>query len=109
MISQVPGGTQDSHTPLVESAWLGLKSLDIEPVFHKGGCTNANVAVSKGIPSICLGRAFAPDENRKNVMNHSVHEKFPITDSYKAVQQAFMVLMMAAGIDGETTSVVEGK
>ena len=33
-------------------------------------------------------------------MNHSVHEKFPITDSYKAVQQAFMVLMMAAGIDG---------
>ena len=41
LISQVPGGTQDSHTPLVESAWLGLKSLDIEPVFHKGGCTNA--------------------------------------------------------------------
>ena len=40
-------------------------------------------------------------------MNHSVHEKFPITDSYKAVQQAFMVLMMAAGIDGETNSVVE--
>ena len=109
LISQVPGGTQDSHTPLVESAWLGLKSLDIEPVFHKGGCTNANVAVSKGIPSICLGRAFAPDENRKNIMNHSVHEKFPITDSYKAVQQAFMVLMMAAGIDGETNSVVEGK
>ena len=109
LISQVPGGTQDSHTPLVESAWLGLKSLDIEPVFHRGGCTNANVAVSKGIPSICLGRAFAPDENRKNIMNHSVHEKFPITDSYKAVQQAFMVLMMAAGIDGETNSVVEGK
>lgn len=109
LISQVPGGTQDSHTPLVESAWLGLKSLGIEPVFHKGGCTNANVAVSKGIPSICLGRAFAPDENRKNIMNHSVHEKFPITDSYKAVQQAFMVLMMAAGIDGETNSVVEGK
>ena len=42
-------------------------------------------------------------------MNHSVHEKFPITDSNKAVQQAFMVLMMAAGIDGETNSVVEGK
>ena len=92
-----------------KSLWLGLKSLDIEPVFHKGGCTNANVAVSKGIPSICLGRAFAPDENRKNIMNHSVHEKFPITDSYKAVQQAFMVLMMAAGIDGETNSVVEEK
>lgn len=38
-------------------------------------------------------------------MNHSIHEKFPITGSYKAIQQAFMVLMMAAGIDGEFDSI----
>lgn len=109
IISEVPGGLQDSHAPLVESAWLGLKSLNIEPSFHKGGCTNANVAVAKGIPSICMGRAFAPDELSKKVLNHSIHEKFPVVDAYKAVQQAFMVLMMAAGIDGETESVVEEK
>lgn len=51
------------------------------------------------------GRAYAPDENSKNIMNHSIHEKFPITGSYKAIQQAFMVLMMAAGIDGEFDSI----
>lgn len=106
LISDVPGGVQDANSPLVEAAFLGLLSLGIEPVFNKGGCTNANVAIAKKIPAICMGRAFAPDENSKDVMNHSIHEKFPIAGAYKAVQQAFMVLMMAAGIDGEFDSVV---
>ena len=100
LISSVPGGTQDMHAPLVETAYMGLSHLGVEPVIHRGGCTNANVAVAKGLPALCMGRAYAPDENSKNIMNHSIHEKFPITGSYKAIQQAFMVLMMAAGIDG---------
>lgn len=107
LISHVPGGTQDANAPLVEAAYLGLKSLGIDPVFYKGGCTNANVAVAKGLPSICMGRAFAPDENSKNIMNHSVQEKFPIAGAYKAVQQAFLVLVLAAGIEGETASVIK--
>lgn len=106
LISDVPGGVQDADSPLVETAYLGLKSLGIEPVFNKGGCTNANVAIAKQIPAICMGRAYAPDENSREIMNHSIHEKFPIEGAYKAVQQAFMVLMMAAGIDGEFDSIV---
>lgn len=106
LISDVPGGTQDPNSPLVETAYLGLKHLGVEPVFYKGGCTNANVAVAKGIPAICMGRAYAPDENSKNIMNHSIYEKFPLEGAYKAIQQAFMVLIMAAGIDGEFDSVV---
>ena len=102
LISSVPGGTQDMHAPLVETAYMGLSHLGVEPVIHRGGCTNANVAVAKGLPALCMGRAYAPDENSKN---HSIHEKFPITGSYKAIQQAFMVLMMAAGIDGEFDSI----
>ena len=105
LISSVPGGTQDMHAPLVETAYMGLSHLGVEPVIHRGGCTNANVAVAKGLPALCMGRAYAPDENSKNIMNHSIHEKFPITGSYKAIQQAFMVLMMAAGIDGEFDSI----
>ena len=106
LISDVPGGTQDAGSPLVETAYLGLKSLGVEPVFSKGGCTNANVAISKKIPAICMGRAYAPDENSKEIMNHSVNEKFPVKGAYLAVQQAFLVLMMAAGMDGEFDSVV---
>ena len=107
LISEVPGGVQDANSPLVETAYLGLKSLGIEPAFNKGGCTNANVAIAKKIPAICMGRAFAPDENSQNIMNHSIHEKFPVAGAYKAVQQAFMVLMMAAGIDGQFDSIVK--
>lgn len=105
-LGEVPGGTQSPNLPLVEAAYLGLKSLDIEPVFGKGGCTNANVAISKKIPSICMGRAFAPDEKSKEVRNHSINERFPVEGAYKAVQQVFMVLLMAAGIPGEFDSVM---
>ena len=93
--------------PLVEAAYLGLCSLGVEPVFRKGGCTNANVAISMGIPALCMGRAYAPDEDSQNVLNHSVHEKLPMEGAYKAVQQVLMVLLMAAGIDGEFSSVLE--
>lgn len=105
-LGEVPGGTQDVHIPLVEFAFLGLSHLGIEPVFAKGGCTNANVAVAKKIPALCMGRAFAPDEESKNILNHSLEEKFPIAGSYKAVQQVLMVLLLAAGIDKELDSII---
>ena len=54
-----------------------------------------------------MGRAYAPDEDSQNVLNHSVHEKLPMEGAYKAVQQVLMVLLMAAGIDGEFSSVLE--
>ena len=106
LISEIPAGSQDPNSPLVETAFLGLTHLGVEPVFFKGGCTNANVAISKNIPAICMGRAYAPDENSKHILNHSIHEKFPVNGAYMAVQQVFMVLMMAAGIDGEFPSIV---
>lgn len=106
LLCDVPAGKQDANSPLVEAAYLGLNYLNVKPVFYKGGCTNANVAISKKIPAICMGRAYAPDENSQNIMNHSICEKFPIEGAYKAVQQAFMVLMMAAGIEGEFPSIV---
>ena len=107
IVSSIPGGTQDTHAPLVEAAYLGLSSLGVEPVFGRGGCTNANVAIAKGIPALCMGRAYAPDEESKNIMNHSVHEKFPIHGSYKAVQQVLMMLLMAAGVEGGFPSILE--
>lgn len=107
IVSSIPGGTQDAHAPLVEAAYLGLSSLGVEPVFGRGGCTNANVAIAKGIPALCMGRAYAPDEESKNIMNHSVHEKFPIHGSYKAVQQVLMMLLMAAGVEGGFPSILE--
>lgn len=42
------------HAPLVETAYMGLSHLGVEPVIHRGGCTNANVAVAKGLPALCM-------------------------------------------------------
>ncbi|MNC35740.1 Peptidase dimerization domain protein [compost metagenome] len=107
IVGEVPGGTQSAHAPLVEAAYCGLKSLGIDPVFGKGGCTNANISISKGIPAICLGRAYAPDEESKNIKNHSIHEKFPLAGADKAVKLLFMTLLMAAGLDDQFDSIVE--
>lgn len=107
IVGEVPGGTQSIHAPLVEAAYCGLESLGIEPAFGKGGCTNANISIAKGIPAICLGRAFAPDEESKNIKNHSIHEKFPLAGADKAVKLVLMTMLMATGLDGQFDSVVE--
>ena len=106
ILCDIPGGTQDAHSPLVETAWLSLNALEANPWLEEGGSTNANIAISKGIPALCMGRAWAPDENSKRVHNHSLDEKLHIVNAHKAVQHLALVLLMAAGIDGEFGSIV---
>jgi len=106
ILCDIPGGTQDAHSPLVETAWLSLSALEATPWLEEGGSTNANIAISKGIPALCMGRAWAPDENSKRVHNHSLDEKLHIVNAHKAVQHLALVLLMAAGIDGEFGSIV---
>lgn len=109
VLCDIPGGVQDPHMPLVESAWLSLNYLGVEPQLAEGGSTNANIAIGKGIPALCMGRAYAPDENSRNIHNHSLDEKFPVTGAYRAVQHAALMLLMAAGIHGQTEPVMEGR
>ena len=106
VVGEIPGGAQPATSPLVEAACRGLKSLGIEPVLAKGGCTNMNISLSQGIPAICIGRAFAPDEESRNVLNHSIHEKFPLAGADKPVKLLLMTLLMAAGLEGHFDSVV---
>lgn len=108
-VGGTPGGAQPATSPLVEAAYCGLKSLGIEPVFAKGGCTNANISIAKGIPAICIGRAFAPDEESKNVNNHSIRERFPLQGADKPVKLLMMTIVMAAGLEGQFPSVIGGR
>lgn len=105
-VGGTPGGVQPASSPLVEAAYCGLKSLGIEPVLAKGGCTNANVSIAKGIPAICIGRAFAPDAQSKDVKNHSIHERFPLAGADKPVKLLLMMIAMAAGLEGQFDTVV---
>ena len=107
-ICDIPGGAQDAHSPLVEAAWLSLSALEVSPWLEQGGSTNANIAISKGVPALCMGRAWAPDENSKRVHNHSLDEKLHIVNAHKPVQHIAQMLLMAAGLDGEFGSIVKG-
>ena len=106
VLGEIPGGAQPSDSPLVQAAARGLEFLGIAPKLAKGGCTNANVAIAHGIPAICLGRAYAPDEESRNIFNHSIHEKFPLAGADKPVKLLLMTLLMAAGLEGQFDSVV---
>jgi tripeptide aminopeptidase len=106
-LCDIPGGSQDPHMPLVEGAWMALDFLGVEPSLAEGGSTNANRAIGKGIPALCLGRAYAPDENSRQIHNHSLDEKYPVKGAFKAVQLAALMLLMAAGVKGETGSIMD--
>ncbi len=107
LIGSMPGGEQDADSPLVQAAWLSLEHLGVTPSLSKGGCTNANVAIAKGIPALCIGRAWAPDAESRKSYNHSLDERYPIAGAYKPVQQALLVLLSAAGVYGAVDSVLK--
>ena len=86
--------------PLVEAARLSLENVGVEPVMLEGGSTNTNVAIYKGIPALCMGRAYAPTKETKTIYNHTVGERFPVAGAYKAIQHAATILMMSAGLEG---------
>ncbi|MBR0115103.1 MAG: hypothetical protein IJM11_07990, partial [Firmicutes bacterium] len=99
-ISITPGGKQDPHCALVEASQMALEELGVKGFLSQGGSTNANIAISRGIPAVCLGRGFVPEGQSGNIRNHSVDEFFPLYNAHKAVQHALLVLLMAAGVDG---------
>jgi len=92
----VGAGKQDEHAPIVEANHEVIKYLGYDPLWIQGGCTNANVPISQGIPALCLGIG---DEDNKV---HTLDEYFPIKDSYKGAQQTLLLALILSGIEGKT-------
>ena len=100
----VPAGTQDPHAPLVEAAFLAAKAVSEDPSIVKllnGGCVNGNMAIARGLPCVTLGEG--PRVN--NV--HNLNESFDPEGSWRLPQEILLTLLLAAGIDGETESVLK--
>ena len=99
----VPAGTQDIHAPLVEATYLAAKHLSPDPdkvEFTKGGCVNGNMAVSRGLPCVTIGGG--PIDSKC----HNLEEFYPIENSHKCPQEVMLLLLMAAGIEGKTPSLL---
>ncbi len=97
---EVPAGVQDCHIPMVEACYSAIKYLGVEPEFAHGGSTNANIAIGKGLPAICIGRGWYPEGTDKNTRNHTLLEQYPIPGAYKPVQETFLMALLCAGVEG---------
>ena len=96
----VPAGTQDVHSPMVESTYAVLESLGVKGNFSAGGSTNCNMAIDKGIPAVCIGRGYYPEGADKDNKVHNLGEKYPVKGAYLGVQQLMLTALMCAGIEG---------
>ena len=101
IVCDVPAGTQDEHAPIVESVYAVIEHLGVTPKLVRGGCTNCNVAIDKGIPAICISHTYSPDGIPANI--HSVDEKFPIAGAFKAVQETYLMALLCSGVEGIDT------
>lgn len=94
----VPAGHQDAHAPMVDSLCAILRHMDLEPVLLPGGATNCNITIAQGIPSVCMGTNYFPTGKEVPTMDHTLAERFPIEGAYKAVQAAFLMTVLWAGL-----------
>jgi acetylornithine deacetylase/succinyl-diaminopimelate desuccinylase-like protein len=99
----VPAGDQDLHAPLVESTYLAAKLVSEDPgkvKFAASGCVNGNIAVAKGLPCVTVG------DGPKECNVHNLAESFDPEGCWRLPQEVFLLTLLAAGIDGETDSVI---
>ena len=82
---EIPAGSQNEDCRIIQSTKAVTKSLGIEPCLKPGGCTNANMAITRKIPAVCLGRGgqeygthtlnewHLPMEHLPSLFGHQLH------------------------------------
>lgn len=97
----VPAGSLNPHDPIVEATWAAIQHLGEEPRLLEGGPTNASIPISLGIPAVCIG-----DGGVDTFCHNAALERFPIQDTWKMPQLGLLVALAAAGVAGETDSIL---
>jgi acetylornithine deacetylase/succinyl-diaminopimelate desuccinylase-like protein len=97
----VPAGSLSQNDPICEAAYLATEYVGKTPSFSEGGPTDASFPIGAGIPSVCLGGGEV------DTHSHSASkERFPIKDTEKGLQVAFIVSCLVGGIPGKLDSVL---
>ncbi len=104
-VVDIPAATQDQHSPIIEGFHALLESMGEEPVFLRGGATNASICIGAGIPAICMGSHWAPGGEIINTMDHTLQERFPIQGAYRGVQALLAAALLCTGTN-ETKSII---
>ncbi len=94
----VPAGHQDAHAPMVENLAAILQHMGLKPTLLPGGATNCNITIARGIPSVCMGMTWSPDNSNIATLDHTLAEWFPVEGAYKGVQALVLMILMQAGM-----------
>jgi tripeptide aminopeptidase len=75
-------------------ASLALRHVGVEPILGIPASTDANVAISLGIPALTLGPGGASGEN------HTVREWYDPTQAHRGVQKNLLAVLALVGVVG---------
>ena len=89
----IPAGHQDDDCRMIQAAKVVTEAVGITPAFMPGGSTNANMAISKGIPAVCFGRGG------EEYGQHTLDEWFNPKGVEACEQKSILMLLALAGLD----------
>ncbi len=108
-VVDIPAATQDQHAPILEGFHALLEHMGEEPIFLRGGATNASICIGAGIPALCMGSHWAARGEIINTMDHTLQERFPVEGAYRGVQALLAAALLCTGVvgpDGSTKSIL---
>ena len=90
-IGERPSGIQKENLPLIQKAVAAIEYFKAKPTIGTGS-TNSNIPISKGIPSITIGRGG------KGGNPHSLDEWWINENGAEAIKFALLILVSEAGM-----------
>lgn len=92
-IGDRPSGELPATLPLIQRAMAATQYFGVEPSLGRGS-TNINIPVSKGIPSVCIGRGG------QGGGAHSLHEWYMNDETgAESIQLALLITLAQAGLE----------
>lgn len=91
LIGDRPSGALDTTLPLIQHAMATVQTLGGTPEM-RGGSTNSNIPISKGIPAVTIGSGGAGGNA------HALQEWWVNDKGYLGIQRALLLLLAEAGL-----------
>lgn len=88
-----PAGTQDKSCQIVQAANAANQALGMETLYIGAASTDANIPISLGIPAITVGWGG------KGGGEHTIHEWYEHTESWKGPQRDLLLLLALSGYE----------
>lgn len=97
----IPAGSQPEGSRMIQAAKAASLAAGAEPRLMKGGCTNGNIAIARGIPAVtlsCGGEDFGV---------HTLSEWYSPKGAHVSEQRSILLLLALAGLPGVTEPLLE--